>query len=523
MAMYYTDQQIADHITAKYGDVNNLSESQKQELLSEAVQAGVSAEQLYRVSDVPANEITNYAVAHGQALPTEAESMKNAIDYAYGVQMGRTATEQEFNEAVDYLTGGGNSELGMTIKNATQEGYNYDVQDIVAAYRQAGLGNPTQEQFVQAMANLGLGTFDRSTLSGQQAAEAAYVNAVEADPYAGRYANVNPYQTTADGINVSQNIMGNYVQYTSPITQQPVVVTVGADGQLIYSEGQTTLTGEQAANAIGMALNTGAMTEGEYNTMMQELQALGDNASMQDVYDVFAKPQAAVALDPNYGFQLGAGKTLDEARQNSEGIQSLVDQLAAQNGGYMPSNMAVGDLAAQQGIPYQFGQNVYNQEYQFPTTSTRVTTPQEIIQAAPQINQMVFGGENQMASLLSPGYYSERGFETGFSPIGQGPQFRSGVAGYTQNLPTSFNFGVVPVEAPMPVFTPGIFNPNAKSYSPTGIPLNDVGMPLTEFDQFGNPAQGYVAPGSEMFVGYQGKVFGNQADALASFPVIAGD
>jgi hypothetical protein len=501
MATYYSDKQVNDFIKDTYGDIKNLTETQKAAVVADAANYGVSFEQLARVADVEPQAVVDYAATQNQQLVNESQAMQAAIDRAYAQQYGRAPTETDIAEGIKYLQGGGESAAGMGLLNVNTEGYNYDVQDIVAAYRQAGLGNPTQEQFVQAMANLGLGNFDRSTLAGQQAAEAAYVNAVEADPYAGRYANVNPYQTTADGVNVSQNVMGNYVQYTSPITQRPVVVTVGADGQLIYSEGQDVLTGEQAANAIGMALNTGAMTQGEYNALMQELQGLGTDASMQDVYDVFAKPQAVAALDPNYGFQLGAGKTLAEARQNSEGIQALVDQIAAQNGGYMPSNMAVSNLATEQGVPFQFGQEVYNQQYQNPTYATQATTPQQVIQSAPQINEMLFGRENQLATLLPATYYSERGLESQFSPIGQGPTFRSGVAGYTQNLPTGFNFGVTPVLAQNPVFTPGTFNPNATGYDQAGNPIfGDTAQYTPGTDSYlNNPIIGYTPEGTPIY------------------------
>lgn len=501
MATYYSDKQVNDFIKDTYGDIKNLTEAQKAAVVADAVNYGVSFEQLARVADVEPQAVVDYAATQNQQLVNEQQAMQAAINTAYGQQYGRAATDADIANAIQYLQGGGDSAAGMGLLNTTTEGYNYDVQDITAAYRQALGRNPTQEEFVGAMANLGLGTFDRTTLAGQQAAEAAYVNAVEADPYAGRYANVNPYQTTADGINVSQNVMGNYVQYTSPITNRPVTVTVGADGQLIYAEGQDVLTGEQAANAIGMALNTGAMTQAEYNSMMQELQGLGENASMQDVYDVFAKPQAVVALDPNYGFQLGAGKTLAEAKANSEGVQALVDQLAAQNGGYMPSNMAVGNLAAEQGVPFQFGQEAYNQQYQFPTLATQATTPQQVIQSAPQINQALFGGENQLATLLSPNYYSERGLETQFTPLGQGPTFRSGVAGYTQNLPTSFNFGVVPVLAQNPVFTPGTFNPNATGYDQAGNPIfGDSAKYVPGTDSYlNNPIIGYTPEGTPIY------------------------
>lgn len=594
MATYFSDAEVknyVDTLAAAMGG-NNTADFYNQ-VIADAARYGVSADQVARATGFAPEQVMNYGQeTSGTTLLTQDQAMEAAINNAYIQQLGRAPTEQEVSDSKNYLAAGGTSQTGMQALTRTTEGYNYDTQDITAAYRQALGRNPTQEEFVGAMSNLGIGTFDRSTLGGQQAAEAAYIAALEADPYGGRYANVNPYVTEygnvsdavkdqiaavgqqglgdneyraavadiartnnltlkdlanvygnqisvedlaalaaqsgitdipTDIVNVSQDALGNYVQYTNPVTQRPVTVTVGDNGELVYAEGKDVLRGEQAVNAMGMALQTGALTQTEYNTMMNKLQSLGENATFDQIYGLLSEPQAVAALDPTYGFQLGVGKTLAEAQANSAGIQELVNELGQTTGGYIPSNLSVGALATERGLPFQFTQDLYNQTYQFPTQVTQPSTPQQFIGDLPMVNQMLFGGENQLATLLSPGYYSERGFETGYTPIGQGPQFRSGVAGYTQNLPTSFNFGITPVEAPTPVFTPGIFNPNAVSYSPTGIPLNDVGLPLTQFDQFGNPAQGYVAPGSELFVGYQGKVFGSQADANASFPQVSGD
>lgn len=499
MANYYTTQEVQDYIAANYGAV---TPDVYQAIVNDAVNYGVSAEQLAAATGFDPGEVSDYATSVGASLLSQEAAMNAAIDTAYAQQYGRTATDQEKAEAIAYLQGGGNSQLGMGLLTATQEGYNYDTQDIVAAYRQALGRNPTQEEFVTGMANLGIGNFDRSTLAGQEAATAAYVNALESDPFAGRYANINPY-LSADQIanynNVSQDVLGNYIQYTNPVTQQPVVASF-ENGELVVREGTNQLEGDQAANAIGLALNTGALTQGEYNTMIQELKAAN---SWSDIYDAFSKPQAVATLDPTFGFQLGVGKTLDEAKANSQGVQDLVDTVAQQIGGYMPANFTVGQLAESLGVPFQFAQSVYDQVYNNPTLIKNRTplTVQQFQSQIPSINAQLFGREGNLATMLSPNYYSERGLETQFSPIGEGPTFRSGVAGYTQNLPTSFNFGVTPVLAPTPVFTPGTFNPNATGYDQAGNPIfGDTARYTPGTDSYlNNPIIGYTPEGTPIY------------------------
>jgi hypothetical protein len=230
------------------------------------------------------------------------------------------------------------------------------------------------------MANLGYNPYDASVL-GTAGKLSANVAALESDPFAGRYANENPYgvydpvtQTyKLDGTvpNISKNVTGNSVQFVNPVTQQPIVTSF-ENGKLVVKEGVNTLTGEQAQSAINLALSTGALTGTEYKNLTG---ALASAKSMDDVYKAFGTPQAVAALDPNYGFQLSVGKTLEEAQKNSAGIQKLVDQIAAQNGGRLPANFSVGALAQANNIPFQFGQNVYDKAYVGSTLAKTPTSP----------------------------------------------------------------------------------------------------------------------------------------------------
>jgi len=369
---YYTDQMVKDYIANQYKGLSG--DALYTAIATEAAAQGVPAEQIGRVLGFDTGVVNQYATNVGKPLVAEQKALDTVIDYAYNTQLGRDATAKEKTEAVNYLTGGGtftnqgNSVLGTGVLNYSTEGYNYDTQSIISGYRSALGRNPTQTEYVSAMANLGYNPYD-ATVLGEAGKLSANVAALESDPFAGRYANVNPYgvydPTTQtyklDGTipNISQNVTGNSVQFINPVTQQPIVTSF-VDGKLVVKEGVNTLTGEQAQAAINLALGTGALTGTEYKNLTG---ALANAKSMDDVYKAFGTPQAVAALDPNYGFQLGVGKTLQQAQANSTGVQALVDKIAAENGGRLPANFSVANLAKTANVPFQFGQQVYDKAY----------------------------------------------------------------------------------------------------------------------------------------------------------------
>ena len=370
--VYYTDQAVKDYIANQFKGLSG--DALYTAVANEAAAQGVSAEQIGRVLGFDTGIVNQYATNVGKPLVAEKQALDTVIDYAYNTQLGRDATAKEKTEAVDYLTGGGTftnqgtSAKGTGVLNYSTEGYNYDTQSIISGYRSALGRNPTQTEYVSAMANLGYNPYD-ATVLGAAGKLSANVAALESDPFAGRYANENPYgvydpvtQTyKLDGTvpNISKNVTGNSVQFISPVTQQPITTSF-ENGKLVVRDGVNTLTGEQAQSAINLALNTGALTKTEYKDLTG---ALANAKSMDDVYKAFGTPQAVAALDPNYGFQLSVGKTLEQAQANSAGIQALVDKIASENGGRLPANFSVGALAKANNIPFQFGQETYDKSY----------------------------------------------------------------------------------------------------------------------------------------------------------------
>jgi hypothetical protein len=265
------------------------------------------------------------------------------------------------------------------------------------------------------MATLGYDPFNPTVL-GEAGKLSANVAALESDPFAGRYANLNPYGTydvatqtyKLDGTlpNISQTVLGSSVQFISPVTQQPIVTSF-ENGKLVVQQGVNTLTGEQAQAAINLALGTGALTGTEYKNLTS---SLASAKSMDDVYKAFSTPQAVAALDPNYGFQLGVGKTLEQAQANSVGIQALVDAAAAANGGRLPANFSVANLAKTAGIPFQFGQDVYNKAYTTDagnTITTLATSPTVMYNAKTPNAPFNFNPANIYQAPITAGQFRE--------------------------------------------------------------------------------------------------------------------
>jgi hypothetical protein len=379
--VYYSDQTVKDFIGNQFGGLTG--DALYTAVANAGAAKGVSAEQIGRVLGFDTAAVNQYATNVGAPLVAQQQVLNAVIDNAYNQQFGRDATAAEKTSAVNYLTGGGDSGTGTGVLNYSTEGYNYDTQSVISGYRSALGRNPTQTEYVSAMANLGYNPFD-ATVLGEAGKLSANVAALESDPFAGRYANVNPYgvydpttqtyKLDATLPNISQNVTGNSVQFISPVTQRPVVTSF-ENGKLVVKDGVDTLTGEQAQSAINLALSTGALTGTDYKNLTS---SLASAKSMDDVYKAFGTPQAVAALDPNYGFQLGVGKTLAQAQANSTGIQALVDKLAAENGGRLPANFSVGALAKANNIPFQFGQGVYDKAYTTDAGQVISTQPRTI-------------------------------------------------------------------------------------------------------------------------------------------------
>lgn len=394
-----------------------------------------------------------------------------------------------------------------TIRQALRDGVTVDQLS-----RSTGFGADVIQNYASANQLGNLQTYD-ALRAANPFRTSATMAAFESDPYGGRFATVNPY--TQEGINLSQTRAGDFIQYTSPITQQPLTIRF-ENGKLTVQAGQDIVQDQNAAQTIARSFATGTLTQPEYDQMVRDLQSA---KSMTEVYDAFSKPQAQVVMDPKYGFQVGQGKTLAEAMTNAQPIQNLLNQV---NLGVMPGVSVIQELAKAQGVPYVYTPEMFGMQanerggFDFgaaPAFST-LQTPEQVVtreNQAKQLQNLVdqitgrFGQAMDVRTPLSGGFYSERGFEPTYMPIGvdmavmrtegsQGgpitpsPMFRSGVAGYIPEsaLPQGFQFGTNQVVVPTPVFEPGPFTPPSTGTTPP------VGFTS-------NPIIGYAANGAPIY------------------------
>lgn len=316
----------------------------------------------------------------------------------------------------------------VTDWNQSLAGQNYDTQDITAAYRQMFGSNPDQEgyQYWLSRAQTDAGQMGQTLRDAMAAAAqgmgvqpannvSALVAALEADPYAGRYATNSIYNVAPDAVNVS-TINGRDAQFVTPVGQTPVIS--GYDnGAFTATPGQYTLNPDQARAQIGTALYSGALTRDQYDQM---LGALDGAKTVQDSMAAFNAPTATVNLGAN-GMQMGVGG-------------QPVDFASALAQNYKGANTAT------------TGANVINQNNLAPTLDNVI-----------KMVQGTYGtpGSGTISTPVPSSFYSERGLESQYSPLGTGPTFRSGVAGYTNQLPNHMTFGMAPLQGEYPVYQPG--------------------------------------------------------------------
>lgn len=188
--------------------------------------------------------------------------------------------------------------------NSSLEGQNYDTQAVTSGYRDSFARNPEQDGYqywVSAMQSdptrgsnwigdaLRAGAQGTDTQGGSRAS--VDVSALEADPYAGRYATRSIYDLIPDAVNVS-NINGRDAQFVTPVGQIPVISRYN-NGAFTSTPGQYTVNPAQAYAQIGTALDSGALSAEQYLQMMD---SLGTADSVSGLRDAFNKPKATVNL-----------------------------------------------------------------------------------------------------------------------------------------------------------------------------------------------------------------------------------
>lgn len=425
----------------------------------------------------------------GNPLPAAAPVDNSSfLAGQFQTQLGRQPTADEVAYYSNQINSGRITQPQIThALNQSLEGQNFDTQYLTSVYRQMFGRNPDQEGFQYWLSQaqndpqmtgdvvrqwIGAAAqgidpvrYADVMLKQERAIEMA---SLEADPYGGRYATTSIYELPTDAVNVSQ-IGGRNVQFVAPVTQEPIISQFN-QGQFASRAGLDVLSAPAVNAAVQRALASGTMNQTDYNNLYNDLR---DARSMDQVYEALNRPRAQVVVDALYGFQAGEGKTLEEA-QTEAGVRTPY----IQQFGYYPSNMAVADVLQRAGVDYAFGPGAYA-GYDTMMRQANVVTPQNLNQQVGRLINQIYGQADFMPTPITPGYYSERGFEPTYTPLGTAPTFRSGVAGYVQPsfTPTGFEFGVTPAMVPNPqltpvaTFIPGRFDPNATGYDAQGNPI----------------------------------------------------
>ena len=485
-----------------------------------------------------------------------AKEFEALVEQIYQEQLGREPDEGGLKFWSDALANGAPVQQVLQGINQSVEGQNYDTQYITSLYRQILGRNPEQEGFQYWLSEaqaLGYTPDQIRSILGEAAlveqgqrgiTGQTFTNLqlpdLEADPYGGRYLTQSIYDLLPDAVNVS-SIGGRQAQFVSPVTQQPVIsqYTTGGSQGFNASAGLDVLNTPAVQSAVNRALSSGAMTAEEYRTMYADLQGA---QNMQDVYAAFSKPQAQVVIDAVFGQQTGEANTLAQAQAEALQRQSVLDALGSD---FYMSNPVLAQAYQDAGLYYPFTEDMLG-GYDTRTTQANVVTDANFNQ---QVNNLLrtmygrFGGAEDMVTPLTGQYYSETGLQQGFTPIGgEGTMFRSGVAGYTPNLPSMFQFGMPPVDTSFQQYQPGAFQPEGvttggfiRGYSPEGLPIySTLADPLAwsmspqrqvSYADYvtgtSSPTPGYTLPtqtqanpaadlASQFFIAPNGQVFASQ-------------
>ena len=311
---------------------------------------------------------------------------------------------------------------------------------------------------------------------------------LEADPWGGRFATRSIYDIPADEanrINISY-INGIPVQFVAPVTQQQYISKFG-EGAWNAIAGDEVLSVPRVTEAVDRALRSGSMTQQEAKGILDALQTAKEPA---DVRKILGIPQGAIVIDPKYGQQIGQDNDLKKALAEAALRQEV---LSAQDPGYYQASDVLGQAYLDAGLPWEFMSNTYLADTMM--TQANKLTPENFNQ---KVNELIkslsgqysgrFGGLNDLQTPLTGQYYSETGLQPGFTPFGtEGTTFRSGVAGYTPNLPTGFQFGAPPVNATFQQYRPGAFQPEGVTTGGYITGYTQAGAPI--YSTYADPSQ----------------------------------
>jgi hypothetical protein len=322
----------------------------------------------------------------------KAALLDKIVENIYREQLGRPADEAGKDFYVQQLASGKTATDLSNEIDRTLEGYNFDAERIASNYRQEFGRNPDQEgfQYYMSQEDALVGKADdkavtdaiRGGVKGVDVEALAakpdtgytqlQLEALGSDPYAGRYATVDPYYFDGvpdDAVNVSRNALDQSIQFTNPVYEQPIVswfdqnkgfqTTAGEQGDFQQFQGLTgnnVLQREDVENAINLSLKSGALDEKTAANLRDRIDPDSDNkaTSWDELYQILKEPKANVVLNA-MGVQVGEDVSADVALQEANTRIQLAN-IAAENIGSYPSALYQFTLA--ENIANITGENV---------------------------------------------------------------------------------------------------------------------------------------------------------------------
>jgi hypothetical protein len=281
-----------------------------------------------------------------------------AVDKLYLEQLGRPADSagREFY-ANKILAGEKTPQRIAEELDRTREGFDYDTENITAAYRQAFARNPDQKgyQFYMGQEDKELktskqiadqikaaaGGVDKQALIDNPQGFLEFTSeALRADPRAGMTAVQDPYifdearLKVVGGLpNISETAAGQFVQYVSPVTEQPIISGYTDDGKFEVRAGNDVLQPDRVYQVINLAEKSGSLSKADGDRLraaVSNAQAFATETGIskpeeETLYALLADPKAKVILD-KMGVQIGEDAARQNALDESIARQMMVDE-----------------------------------------------------------------------------------------------------------------------------------------------------------------------------------------------------
>jgi hypothetical protein len=331
------------------------------------------------------------AASQGSSASTGSSSSNSAdkqrediVKKLYAEQLGRAADPEGLNWYKQELAAGRKTPQQIAEElDRTTDGYNYDRQNIVSAYRKTFGRNPDQAGFEyyagREDADLSLSTNYANLIKG--GASGADLDAIKnnpegfskfvtealaADPSAGGYAVDNPYifdEATAKGRpNVSRTQAGQYVQFVNPITERPAYSGYTPDGTMKVFAGNDVLQADRVRQAVNLATQSGALTQADASRILNAISTpekfreitKNPDPTANTLYALLSDPKANVMVDA-LGIQVGEDANESLAMAEVAARQRIVDKARERTGfDVNPSTLTQADVAQELGIKFPF-------------------------------------------------------------------------------------------------------------------------------------------------------------------------